>query len=160
MILLLLSCSMLLCGILRLPILHLYNFHRLDHHRHFSAWFLFICSALYLQRLTNPVIWIHTLFGFMWCQKEMVFWPDQKSCLISLKFNGRWQPTKHKPTCLFRCSRREYTPDNLLFFFFFCSFCLPEEVFSTQHDSLKEEKESLTKLQKECTAKRYVWTYN
>uniref|UniRef100_A0A671VNC1 UV radiation resistance associated gene n=1 Tax=Sparus aurata TaxID=8175 RepID=A0A671VNC1_SPAAU len=29
-----------------------------------------------------------------------------------------------------------------------------EEVFSTQHDSLKEEKESLTKLQKECTAKR------
>ncbi|XP_038123065.1 UV radiation resistance-associated gene protein [Cyprinodon tularosa] len=29
-----------------------------------------------------------------------------------------------------------------------------EEVFSTQHESLKEEKESLTKLQKECTAKR------
>ncbi|XP_041657267.1 UV radiation resistance-associated gene protein [Cheilinus undulatus] len=29
-----------------------------------------------------------------------------------------------------------------------------EEVFSAQHESLKEEKESLTKLQKECTAKR------
>uniref|UniRef100_A0A3Q1EJ28 UV radiation resistance associated gene n=1 Tax=Acanthochromis polyacanthus TaxID=80966 RepID=A0A3Q1EJ28_9TELE len=29
-----------------------------------------------------------------------------------------------------------------------------EEVFSAQHKSLKEEKESLTKLQKECTAKR------
>ncbi|KAM3868829.1 UV radiation resistance-associated gene protein [Diretmus argenteus] len=29
-----------------------------------------------------------------------------------------------------------------------------EEAFSTQHQSLKEEKESLTKLQKECTAKR------
>uniref|UniRef100_A0A087Y9L5 UV radiation resistance associated gene n=2 Tax=Poecilia formosa TaxID=48698 RepID=A0A087Y9L5_POEFO len=29
-----------------------------------------------------------------------------------------------------------------------------EEAFSSQHESLKEEKESLTKLQKECTAKR------
>ncbi|XP_020486855.1 UV radiation resistance-associated gene protein [Labrus bergylta] len=29
-----------------------------------------------------------------------------------------------------------------------------EEVFSAQHENLKEEKESLTKLQKECTAKR------
>lgn len=29
-----------------------------------------------------------------------------------------------------------------------------EEIFSAQHDSLKLEKESLTKLQKECTAKR------
>uniref|UniRef100_A0A3P8VYR4 UV radiation resistance associated gene n=1 Tax=Cynoglossus semilaevis TaxID=244447 RepID=A0A3P8VYR4_CYNSE len=31
-----------------------------------------------------------------------------------------------------------------------------EEVFSVRHVSLKEEKESLTKQQKECTAKRYV----
>uniref|UniRef100_A0A8D2ZHW3 UV radiation resistance associated gene n=1 Tax=Scophthalmus maximus TaxID=52904 RepID=A0A8D2ZHW3_SCOMX len=31
-----------------------------------------------------------------------------------------------------------------------------EEAFSAQYESLKEEKESLTKLQKECTAKRYV----
>lgn len=33
-------------------------------------------------------------------------------------------------------------------------------MFSAQHESLKDEKESLSKLQKECTAKRYVWTCN
>uniref|UniRef100_A0A3B3ZG98 Uncharacterized protein n=1 Tax=Periophthalmus magnuspinnatus TaxID=409849 RepID=A0A3B3ZG98_9GOBI len=32
-----------------------------------------------------------------------------------------------------------------------------QESFSTQHGSLKLEKESLTRLQKECTAKRYVF---
>lgn len=47
----------------------------------------------------------------------------------------------------------QYTPDNFLFFFLFLS--LSEEAFSAQHECLKEEKESLTKLQKECTAKRY-----
>lgn len=31
---------------------------------------------------------------------------------------------------------------------------LPEEVFSAQYESLKEENEALSKIQKECTAKR------
>ena len=35
-----------------------------------------------------------------------------------------------------------------------------EESFSAQHEGLKLEKESLTKLQKECTAKRFVATGN
>ena len=33
---------------------------------------------------------------------------------------------------------------------------LPEEAFSFQRQSLEEEKESLAKQQKECTAKRYL----
>lgn len=122
----------------------------------------YLFAQLCIYSLTNPVICIHMLFGFMWCQKEMVFWPDQKSRLISL--NSGWQPTKHEPTWLFRCSRAEHThihtPDNLLCCFFFLYLSPTEEAFSAQHESLKEEKESLTKLQKECTAKRYVWTCN
>lgn len=33
---------------------------------------------------------------------------------------------------------------------------LPEEAFSAQYESLKEENEALSHIQKECTAKRYV----
>lgn len=33
---------------------------------------------------------------------------------------------------------------------------LPEEAFSAQYESLKEENEALSQIQKECTAKRYV----
>lgn len=35
---------------------------------------------------------------------------------------------------------------------------LPEEAFSIQKENLKEEKEYLAKLQKECTAKRWMST--
>lgn len=47
-----------------------------------------------------------------------------------------------------------HTPDPSTDSFLCCSSS--EEAFSAQHQSLKDEKESLATLQKECTAKRYV----
>lgn len=94
--------------------------------------------------------------GFMLCQKEM-FWAHQSSCLILLGFNSGWQPTKHKPTWLaVQIDQNKRTPNNLHFSF----LSLSEDSFSAQHERLKEEKESLSKLQKECTAKRCVSNHN
>lgn len=45
----------------------------------------FVFTALCLLSPTSFVIWINMVFGFMWCQKEMVFL-DQRNCLILHNF--------------------------------------------------------------------------
>ncbi len=121
--------------IVSLPILQPHNLHKLYHHVSLICLILFICSALCLQSLTNPVICIHMLFGFMWCQKEMVLaW--SKELFDMLKFNSGWQPTKHRPTWLFRCSRAEHT--HLIIyccFFFFLSVSFRGSVLRSARES-------------------------
>lgn len=68
---------------------------------------LFICPGLYLQCLTNPVICIQMLFSFMWCQKGNGLGLIKGAVWSCSSFNSGWQPTKHKPTWLFRSSRTE-----------------------------------------------------
>lgn len=61
---------------------------------------LFICPALYLPSLTNPIICIHMLFGFMWCEKEIGFGLIKRavwSCM-SLTVDGS-HPNKSPPGC-------------------------------------------------------------
>ena len=85
----------------------------------------------------------------MWCQKEMVlslsklFYAAQ-----GLTVDG-CQHNPSPPGCLDLVEENTHL---IISSFFFLS--LSEEAFGAQHEGLKEEKESLTKLQKECTAKR------
>lgn len=82
-----------------------------------SIQFVFMLPTLYLSSLTNPIISMHMLSGFMWCQKEMVCSRSkQKTSFILRKFDSGRKPAQHRPTWMFRCNRPRHT--NLIIYIF------------------------------------------
>ena len=128
--------------------------------------FLFIGLALCLHPPTNPVIiFTHAVLFFM-CQK------GNGLCLIECGlFDVRKLQRQmahnhelaHPPVHIYQ------NIVQLAIYSLYLSLCpqlvlyhspslslSPEEAFSFQRQNLEEEKESLVKQQKECTAKRYI----
>lgn len=87
-------------------------------------------------RVWNRCVWM------MWCEKEM-FSAGSQGCLV--------ERSQEDPLSSWQEGGSTHLIISSLFF-----LSLPEEAFSAQYESLKEENGALSHVQKECTAKRYV----
>lgn len=126
------------------------------YHQCFCIWYyLFARSVFTLSgescNLQTYVVWFYVV------SKGNHLWCHQMGCLIRVKFEQRITGNQIQAHLAVQQQQHAY----LFISFFFLSFLLfSEESFAAQHEGLKQEKESLTKLQKECTAKRSVATCN